>query len=92
MAARPSGELDIGAGPGPLAASDNTIYAAAGSDLLSVSSAGLLNWRVSVGPVTSAATTVDGVVVASSGGAVTLLAADGAVVWKFTPAGGFSAI
>jgi outer membrane protein assembly factor BamB len=33
---------------------------------------------------------VDGVVVASSGGAVTSLASDGAVIWKFTPAGGFS--
>jgi outer membrane protein assembly factor BamB len=83
-------QLEIGAGPGPLAATDSTIYASAGKDLLSVSSAGSLNWRVSVGPVTAAATTPDGVVVASSGGAVTSLASDGAVVWKFTPAGGFS--
>lgn len=83
-------QLEIGAGPGPLAATDSTIYASAGSDLLSVSSAGALNWRVGVGPVTAAATTPDGVVVASAGGQVVLLASDGAVVWKFNPAGGFS--
>jgi outer membrane protein assembly factor BamB len=83
-------QLEIGAGPGPIAATDTTIYAAAASDLVSVSNAGLLNWRVSVGPVTSAATTVDGVAVASAGGAITSLASDGDVLWKFTPAGGFS--
>ena len=83
-------QLEIGAGPGPLAASDSTIYASAGSDLLSVSSTGALNWRVSAGPVTTAAITPDGVAIASAGRAVTSVASDGAVVWKFTPAGGFS--
>lgn len=83
-------QLETGAGTGPLAATDSTIYAAAGSDLLSVSSAGVLDWRVNVGPATVAATTVDGVVIASARGAVTSLASDGAVIWKFMPAGGFS--
>jgi outer membrane protein assembly factor BamB len=83
-------QLEIGTGPGPLAATDSTIYASAGSDLLSINSTGTLNWRVSVGRVTAAATTVDGVVVASSGGAVKSLAADGGILWEFTPAGGFS--
>ena len=41
-------------------------------------------------PVNSAAPTDDGVVVGTSGGAVTALASDGAVLWTFEPEGGFS--
>jgi len=81
--------LEIGEA-GPLATTDRAIYASAGADLVSVSTSGALNWRVSVGPVTAAATTPDGVVVGTSRGAVTALASDGAVVWTFTPDGGFS--
>jgi outer membrane protein assembly factor BamB len=82
--------LEIGQSAGPLAATDRAIYASPGADLVSVSTSGSLNWRVSVGPVTTAATTPDGVVVGTSRGAVTALASDGAVVWTFTPDGGFS--
>ncbi len=82
--------LEIGESEGPLAVTDRAIYASAGADLVSVSTSGALNWRVSVGPVTTAATTPDGVVVGTPRGAVTARASDGAVVWTFTPDGGFS--
>src|SRR5882757_9620817 len=41
-------QLEIGAASGPVAATDSTIYVSAGSELLSVSSVGALNWRVGV--------------------------------------------
>ncbi|MGH7925065.1 MAG: PQQ-binding-like beta-propeller repeat protein [Candidatus Binatus sp.] len=84
--------LEIGESDGPLAVTDRAIYTSAGGDgdLVSVSRSGTLNWRVNVGRVTSAATTADGVVAGTSRGAVTALAADGAVVWTFQPDGGFS--
>ena len=90
--ASPLWNLEIGESAGPLAVSDRAIYASASGDLVSVSTSGTLNWRVSVGAVTSAATTPDGVVVGTSGGAVTAIASDGAVAWTFQPDGGFSGI
>lgn len=82
--------VEIGQSAGPLAVTDDAIYASAGADLVSVRTSGSLDWRVSVGPAASAATTPDGVIVATPRGAVTALAKDGAVLWTFTPDGGFS--
>jgi outer membrane protein assembly factor BamB len=82
--------LEIGDSAGPLAVTDRAIYAPVGADLVSVSFGGSLNWRVNVGPVTSAAATPDGVAVGTSRGSVIALASDGAVVWTFQPDGGFS--
>lgn len=82
--------LTIGAGDGPIAASDSAIYAFSGGEVISVSAAGALNWRVGAGPVNAAAVTAEGIVVAGSNGAVTGIASDGAIGWAFTPAGGFS--
>jgi outer membrane protein assembly factor BamB len=82
--------VEIGRSEGPLAVSDSAIYAEADSGLVSVGSAGNLNWRADVGSATSAATMPDGVVVGTARGAVTALASDGGVLWTFKPDGGFS--
>jgi outer membrane protein assembly factor BamB len=50
----------------------------------------VLNWRVGVGSVVAAATTPDGVVIATARGAVTAIGSDGAVAWTIEPDGGFS--
>ncbi len=83
-------ELTIGAGDGPIAASDDAIYASASGEVVSVSAAGSFNWRVNAGPVVAAAATADGMVIAAPNGALTSIAADGAIGWTFMPAGGFS--
>ena len=77
-------------GTGPVAATDGAIYVLAGWDLVSISSAGALNWRVKSDQNKSHRRHPDGVVVGVSSGAVIAVASDGAVIWKFTPAGGFS--
>lgn len=82
--------VEIGDSAGPLAADDRAIYAAGSADLVAVRASGSFDWRVSVGPVAAVATTPDGVVAGSPGGAITALAQDGAVIWTFTPDGGFS--
>jgi outer membrane protein assembly factor BamB len=85
-------QVQIGAGGGPLAASDGVIYAAAGSDLVAVSDTGSIKWRVAVGvgAISTAVATADGVAGAVTGGDIASFATDGGLLWTFAPAGGFS--
>jgi outer membrane protein assembly factor BamB len=85
-------QVEIGAGAGPLAASEGVIYAAAGSDLVAISETGSIKWRVAVGvgAISTAVTTADGVAGAVTGGDITSVAADGGLLWTFSPAEGFS--
>ncbi|HYL59608.1 MAG TPA: PQQ-binding-like beta-propeller repeat protein [Candidatus Acidoferrales bacterium] len=83
-------QVEIGAGAGPLAASNGVIYASAGSDLLAVTDTGSIKWRVGVGAISTAVATSDGVAGAVTGGDIASLASDGALLWTFAPAEGFS--
>jgi outer membrane protein assembly factor BamB len=83
-------QVEIGAGAGPLAASNGVIYASAGSDLIAVTDTGSIKWRVGVGAISTAVPTTDGVAGAVMGGDIASLAADGALLWTFAPAEGFS--
>ncbi|MGH7812568.1 MAG: PQQ-binding-like beta-propeller repeat protein [Candidatus Binataceae bacterium] len=82
--------LGIGNGPGPIVVSGGAIYTIAGDEIVSVNSFGLLNWKIPADGAAALTPSSDGVLVGVPGGAVSEIAADGAVAWTVTPPGGFA--
>jgi outer membrane protein assembly factor BamB len=83
-------KVQTGSGGVPIAASDSAAYVSVGANLVSVSSAGQINWSIPATAAAAGAIIPAGVVIASEGGSVTAYSTTGSQLWSFAPAGGFA--
>jgi outer membrane protein assembly factor BamB len=90
---RPQWSISVASQSGPLAASSSAVYFQEGSVLVAASAQqGAVLWRAPASdPISTAALTDEGAIIAASnGGSVVAIASDGAHQWSFAPEGGFA--
>ncbi|MFZ0657085.1 MAG: PQQ-binding-like beta-propeller repeat protein [Candidatus Binataceae bacterium] len=88
----PRWKVQAGRGGVPIAAGDSAAYVSVGTNLVSVSSQGQINWSIPVGPAITAAIIPGGVVIAPEGGDLAAYSATGSELWSFAPADGFTGL
>jgi len=95
MALTPAGKLKwiaaAAKGAGPLAAGpDDTVYDAAGDELIATDVSGSMTWRIPMPGVRQALLTPDDEIIAVTDGGLTALSAHGTNQWTFAPPGGIA--
>jgi outer membrane protein assembly factor BamB len=86
---RPKWKAQVGTGNGPLAADATAVYASESGNLIALHDGETL-WSLPVGNPIRGVIIPGGVAVASKGGDVVAVSANGSRLWNFTPADGFS--